>query len=233
MCSRKRFAHLRETRGRRSCTVWASQRDGPPLLAHGSTGTSALHPPNQRWCRCRAVPSVMPHRRTTPQAAVWVPTGHRFVHLSQRGSGRAPVFLRSTTVEHIWATMSNFLPLYIFVRLGMFTAPDLLTFLHFGPAVPHQKKWRRGTISRASSAISHVSLSSGRHISWSTMTPSSGSLPLLQISLPTAHQVFYLTDGEVAGASPFGRKFHLISTGNDPVLENGRNALILRRSPTV
>ena len=40
--------------------------------------------------------------------------------------------------------------------------------------------------SRASSAISDVSLSSRRHIFWSSVSPSSGTSPLLWISSPTA-----------------------------------------------
>ena len=47
------------------------------------------------------------------------------------------------------------------------------------------------------------------------------------------HQLFYLTDSELASASAFRRKCHLISIGNDVLLENGRNALMLRRSTTV
>ena len=64
------------------------------------------------------------------------------------------------------------------------------------------------------------------HISWTTISPSSGSSPLLWISSPTAVSSsieFNLTDGEVTGAS--SEQMRLLSIGN--------NALTVRRSTSV
>ena len=53
-------------------------------------------------------------------------------------------------------------------------------------AVPHQKWWRRGIVTRAFAAISNVSSAGSLSVSWTSTSPSAGSLPLWWSSLPAA-----------------------------------------------